>query len=108
LAQGAQVDARDLHYGQSPLMLAVREGQPALVQRLLDAGADINAQSLPGELHPPVLPSDVPVGTSQGVGINRSGLPDRGMRYPITGAKTPLLYATRQGDLAMTRLLVEA
>jgi ankyrin repeat protein len=108
LAYGSQVDARDLRFGQSALMLAVREGHSALVQRLLVAGADVNAYSQAGELHRPVLPSEVPVGTSQGVGINRSGLPERGMRYPITGMKTPLLFATRQGNLALTRMLVEA
>ena len=108
LSHGAQVDGRDLNYGQTPLMLAVREENIALVQRLLEADADLDAQSLAGEEHPRVLPSDVPVGTSQGVGINRSGLPDRGMRYPITGMKTPLSYATRQGNLALTRMLVEA
>jgi len=108
LAHGVPVDARDEHYGQTALMLAVREENDLLVRRLLAAGADINAQSLAGEVHRNVFPSEVPVGTSQGVGINRSGLPDRGMRYPITGMKTPLLFATRQGSLALTRLLVEA
>lgn len=108
LAAGAEVDARDDRYGQTALMLAVREDKPALAARLLQAGADVNAQSLAGTEHRRVLPSEVPVGTSQGVGINRSGLPDRGMRYPITGSKTPLLFATRQGNLALTRLLVEA
>lgn len=108
LAQGAQVSARDQRYGQTALMLAVREGHNKLVQRLLKAGADINAQSFPGEEHRRVLPSEVPVGTSQGVGINRSGLPDRGMRYPITGNKTPLLFATREGNFELTRMLVEA
>ena len=108
LANGAQVDTRDVHYGQSPLMIAVREEYPELVQRFLAAGADVNAQSLAGELQKNVMPSEVPVGTSQGVGINRSGLPDRGMRYPITGMKTPLLFATRQGNFALTKLLVEA
>ncbi len=108
LTKGAQVAARDQRYGQTALMLAVREGHTALVRRLLKAGADINAKSLPGEEHRRVLPSEVPVGTSQGVGINRSGLPDRGMRYPITGMKTPLLFATREGNLELTRLLVEA
>jgi ankyrin repeat protein len=108
LSHGAQVDGRDLNYGQTSLMLAVREENIALVQRLLEAGANLDARSLAGEEHPRVLPSDVPVGTSQGVGINRSGLPDRGMRYPITGMKTPLSYATRQGNLALTRILVEA
>lgn len=108
LAHGAHADGRDLAYGQTPLMLAVREGNTALVQRLLSAGADVNAQSLAGDEHKRVLPSEVPVGTSQGVGINRSGLPERGMRYPITGMKTPLLFATREGNFELTRLLVEA
>jgi len=108
LEAGAYIDARDLSYGQTALMIAVREEHVGLVQRFLAAGADVNAQSHAGELHRMVLPSEVPVGTSQGVGINRSGLPDRGMRYPITGMKTPLLYATRQGNLELTRKLVEA
>ena len=108
LEAGAQVDTRDLNYGQTALMIAVREEHAGLVERLLVAGADVNAQSFAGEVHRMVLPSEVPVGTSQGVGINRSGLPDRGMRYPITGMKTPLLYATRQGNLELTRQLVEA
>jgi ankyrin repeat protein len=30
------------------------------------------------------------------------------MRAPVPGAKTPLLYATRRGDLAVTQLLVDA
>lgn len=108
LAHGAQVDARDAHYGQTALMLAVREGRAALVSRFLEAGADINAKSFAGPEQPRVLPSDVPVGTSQGVGINRSGLPDRGMRYPIMGMMSPLMYATRAGNLELVRKLVEA
>lgn len=108
LAHGAQVDARDLSYGQSALMIAVREENSALVQRLLGAGADVNAQSLAGEADRFILPSEVPVGTSKGVGINRMGWPDRGMRLPITGMKTPLMYATRQGNLELTQILVEA
>ena len=108
LSHGALVDGRDRHYGQTALMIAVREEHIPLARRLLEAGADVNAQGFAGEEHRRVLPGEVPVGTSQGVGINRSGLPDRGMRYPITGMKTPLLYATRQGNLELTRLLVDA
>jgi ankyrin repeat protein len=108
LAQGAEVDARDSVYGQTPLMLAVRDEHSGLVERFLAAGADVNAQSLAGEEMRFILPAEVPVGTSKGVGINRMGWPDRGARQPIAGAKTPLLFATRQGNLALTRLLVEA
>jgi ankyrin repeat protein len=108
LALGANVNARDSVYEQSALMLAVREEHSDLVPRLLAAGADANAQSLAGEEMRFILPAEVPVGTSKGVGINRMGWPDRGARQPIAGAKTPLLYATRQGNLALTRMLVEA
>jgi len=108
LAQGAAVDARDSVYGQTALMLAVRDEHSVLVERLLAAGADVNAQGLAGEEMRFILPAEVPVGTSKGVGINRMGWPDRGARQPIAGAKTPLLFATRQGNLALTRLLVEA
>jgi len=108
LARGAEVDARDSVYGQTALMLAVREENSGLVQRLLAAGADVNAQSLASEEMRFILPAEVPVGTSKGVGINRMGWPDRGARQPIAGAKTPLLYATRQGNFALTRLLIEA
>jgi ankyrin repeat protein len=108
LAQGAAVDARDRVNGQTALMVAVREEHSGLVERLLAAGADVNAQSLAGEEGRFILPSEVPVGTSKGVGINRMGWPDRGARQPIAGAKTPLLLATRQGNLALTRLLVDA
>jgi ankyrin repeat protein len=89
-------------------MLAVRDEHAGLVQHLLAAGADVNAQSLAGGEMRFILPAEVPVGTSKGVGINRMGWPDRGARQPIAGAKTPLLFATRQGNLALTRLLVEA
>jgi ankyrin repeat protein len=108
LAEGAAVDARDSVYGQSALMLAVREEHADLVERLLAAGADVDAQSIAGEEMRFILPAEVPVGTSKGVGINRMGWPDRGARQPIAGAKTPLLYATRLGNLALTRVLVQA
>jgi ankyrin len=45
---------------------------------------------------------------SRGIGIVRAGWPeDRGKRFPAGGAKTALLYSTRAGDLAVTRLLVD-
>jgi len=108
LALGTDVNARDRVYGQSALMIAVREEHSALVELLLAAGGDVDAQSLAGEEGRFILPAEVPVGTSKGVGINRMGWPDRGARQPIAGMKTPLLYATRQGNLAITRMLVEA
>ena len=45
---------------------------------------------------------------SEGVGINRGGLPDRGRRAEVKGGMTPLLYAARDGRLDAARLLVAA
>ena len=46
---------------------------------------------------------------SEGVGINRGGLPDRGRRAEVKGGMTPLLYAARDGRLeSAARLLVAA
>jgi len=45
LAHGAQVEARELWHGQTALMWAAAEGHPAMVARLIEAGADVNAIS---------------------------------------------------------------
>ena len=46
---------------------------------------------------------------SEGVGINRGGLPDRGRRAEVKGGMTPLLYAARDGHAGRrARLLVAA
>ena len=100
LERGARVDARDPEFGQTALMIAVREDHAEAVAILLGAGADANAQTRKGP-----TPSFVPPckGTgcgSEGVGINRGGLPDRGRRAEAKGGMTPLLYAARDGRLA--------
>jgi ankyrin repeat protein len=106
LAAGAPVDAREAEYAQTALMIAAREGRADVVRLLLEEGADVNAQTRAGAVPSFRLPGDN--AGSKGVGIVRGGWPDHGMRPPIPGAKTPLLYATRRGDLAVTRLLVAA
>ncbi|HVG73160.1 MAG TPA: ankyrin repeat domain-containing protein, partial [Vicinamibacterales bacterium] len=45
---------------------------------------------------------------SEGVGINRGGLPDRGRRAEAKGGMTPLLYAARDGRLRVARRLIDA
>src|SRR6185369_1469017 len=45
---------------------------------------------------------------SEGVGINRGGVPDRGQRAAINGGMTPLLYAARDGRIEEAKLLVGA
>jgi len=113
LKHGAEVDSEDQVYGQTALMVAVRSGHAAAVQLLLAAGADINKQArvtetMPGKDAVFVMPSEIPGALTHGTGLTRGGWPDRGVRQPVAGAKTPLLYATRLGDLALTNLLVEA
>jgi ankyrin repeat protein len=105
LARGAAVDERDPTFGQTALMVAVREGHADVARLLLARGADANAQTKAGPVPAFRLPADN--AGSKGVGIIRGGWPERGMRAPTPGAKTPLLYATRRGDLALARLLVE-
>ncbi len=108
LEHGAAVDARDASFGQTPLMVAARDGHAAVAKLLIDAGADPNAQT-PAEKPPRFIPpSESPPGLSKGIGIVRAGWPaDRGKRFPAAGAKTPLLYAARDGHLDVVGLLVE-
>jgi uncharacterized protein len=106
LAYGSRVDERDPEYGQTPLMAAVREGHAEIARLLLAHGADVDAQTRAGAVPAFRRPSEN--AGSKGLGIVRGGWPERGMRPPVPGAKTPLLYATRRGDLAVTTLLVEA
>lgn len=106
LLAGALVDAREDEHAQTALMIATREGRSDVVRLLLEEGADVNARTRPGAVPGFRLPGEN--AGSKGVGIVRGGWPDHGMRGPVPGAKTPLLYATRRGDLAVTRMLVDA
>ena len=107
LDRGASADARDETYRQTPLMIAVRENHPAIVTLLIERGVDVNAQTRASLPPPWILPNSVP-GFSNGVGIYRGGPPDRGVRPPIPGAMTPLLYAARDGRVEAARLLLDA
>lgn len=107
LDRGAKVDARDPNFQQTALMFAVRGNHPDVVRLLVERGANVNAQTRTGETPPWVLPNSVP-GFGHGVGIVRGGLPERGSRYFIPGALTPLLYAARDGRLDAAKILVAA
>jgi ankyrin repeat protein len=97
LAAGAELDARDREFSQTALMIAVRERQPAAVAVLLERGAAVDAQTRIGP-EPKFSPPCKGTGCgSEGVGINRGGLPDRGRRDARRGGMTPLLYAARDG-----------
>jgi ankyrin repeat protein len=91
-------------------MIAVRERQPAAVALLLERGAAVNAQTRIGP-EPKFVPPCKGTGCgSEGVGINRGGLPDRGRRDAQRGGMTPLLYAARDGldDIAAQLLAAGA
>ncbi len=106
LAKHVDIDVREPKYQQTALMIGVRSRSPEVVALLIAAGADVNAQTIPGEMPKFRLPENV--SASHGVGVNWGGFPEHGSRTPIGGAKTPLLYSTRQGDLETTKLLIEA
>ena len=108
LARGARVDAREPEYGQTALMIAVREDHDAAVEILLEAGASPDAQTRKGPTPAFVPPCKGTGCGSEGVGINRGGVPDRGRRAEVKGGMTPLLYAARDGRLAAARQLVAA
>ena len=108
LDRGADVNAREPEFGQTALMIAVRENHDAAVGVLLAAGAKPDAQTRMGPVPPFVPPCKGTGCGSEGVGINRGGLPDRGRRLEVKGGLTPLLYAARDGRPAAARRLVEA
>ena len=108
IERGAQVDAREPEFQQTALMIAVREDHPDAVGALLAAGASPNAQTRRGPTPQFVLPCKGTGCGSEGVGINRGGLPDRGRRAEIKGGMTALLYAARDGRLTAARQLIDA
>ena len=108
IERGARVDAREPEFGQTALMIAVREDHGDAIDILLAAGASPDAQTRTGPTPPFVPPCKGTGCGSEGVGINRGGLPDRGRRAEIKGGMTPLLYAARDGRTAAARRLIGA
>jgi ankyrin repeat protein len=108
LERGADVDARDREFEQTALMLAVREAHPEIVALLLERGADVDARTRVGPTPKFVPPCKGTGCGSEGVGINRGGLPDRGRRAAALGGMTPLLFAARDGHTEEARLLLTA
>ena len=108
LDRGADVDGRDASYSQTPLMVAAREGNAEAAGQLLARGAAIDAQTRIGPTPKFVPPCKGTGCGSEGVGINRGGLPDRGRRAAARGGMTPLLYAARDGRDEIARILIEA
>jgi ankyrin repeat protein len=104
---GARVQAREPVFQQTALMVAARTNSADAVALLLDHGADINARTAVGETPPFVPPCKGTGCGSEGAGINRGGLPDRGRRDAAKGGMTPLLYAAREGADAALAVLIK-
>ncbi len=100
LDRGAKVDARDAVHEQTALMWAVLENHPDVVKVLLEHGADVNAHTkvtiTKGE-YVPARPA-----AASGAGIIRQ----RALPTP-NGGMTPLLFAIRDGNAEMMRLLLD-
>ncbi|MBT5483693.1 MAG: hypothetical protein HOK55_03115, partial [Gammaproteobacteria bacterium] len=87
--------------------IGVREGHTEVIDMLIRHGAKVDASTRVGPV-PAYIPPCKGTGCgSEGVGINRSGVPHRGERYDAKGGMTPLLYAARDGHVEAARLLVE-
>jgi ankyrin repeat protein len=86
---GADVNAVEQWRGQTALMWAAAQNQPAMVQFLLDNGAVADAQSLPNNWE-------------------RQVTAEPRMKIMPAGGFTPLLYAAREGCTECTRYLIEA
>lgn len=106
--RGAKVNAVDPEFEQTALMLAVRENHPAAVKVLIESESRLNAGTRVGPTPTFRLPCKGTGCGSEGVGINRGGVPDRGQRAAINGGMTPLLYAARDGRIEEAKLLVGA
>jgi ankyrin repeat protein len=108
LDRGATVNATDREFQQTALMIAVRENQTAAAKLLIERGAAVNVRTRTGPIPDFRAPCKGTGCGSEGVGINRGGLPDRGRRAAAAGGMTALLYATRDGRFDEAKLLVAA
>ncbi len=108
LERGADVDGRDRNFLQTALMIAAREGHLDAVRLLIEHGADVDLQTRIGPTPEFVPPCKGTGCGSEGVGINRGGLPDRGRRAAALGGMTALLYAARDNRTAVATALIDA
>jgi uncharacterized protein len=100
LDRGANVNSKDTVHAQTALMWGVLENHPEMVKLLLARGADINAHTNVTVPKGEYVPARA--GGASGTGIIRQrALPT------ADGGMTPLLFAVRDGNTEMTRLLLD-
>jgi ankyrin repeat protein len=100
LDRGADVNAKDTVRAQTALMWAVTENHPAIVKLLASRGGDVNGRT--NVTKPKGEYSPARAGGAAGNGIIRQrALPT------ADGGMTPLLFAVRDGNRELTRLLLE-
>ena len=100
LDRKANVNATDAVRSQTALMWAVTENHPEVAKLLASRGANVNAQTKVLTPRGEYVPARA--GGASGAGIIRQrALPTK------DGGMSPLLFAVRDGNVAMTRLLLE-
>jgi ankyrin repeat protein len=100
LDRGADVRAKTSPRGQTALMWAVTENHPEVVKLLASRGAEVNARTAVTMPKGEYVPARA--GGASGNGISRQrALPT------ADGGMSPLLFAVRDGNRAMVRLLLE-
>ena len=109
LEHGANPNIAEPQLQLTPLMVAAEAGHTEIVASLMKAGADIQVRTRTGATPARRLPCVAESGCgSHGVGIVRGGWPEKGIRAPIPGSMTPLMYASREGHIETARLLLNA
>lgn len=88
LAHGAKVDAREDWHGETALMWAAAQKHPDMINALVDAGADVNAESTV-------------------VKWERQVTAEPREKWLPPGGFTPLLFAAREGCVACVKVLLD-
>jgi ankyrin repeat protein len=100
LDRGANVNAKDAGRAQTALMWAITEKHPDIVKLLAARGADVNAQTAITVPKGEYVPARAGGASGSGI-IRQRALPK------ADGGMTPLLFAVRDGNTDMVRLLLE-
>jgi ankyrin repeat protein len=105
LDRDAAINAAENVRGQTALMWAVLENHAPVVKLLIARGADVNAQT---KVSVPDGTTGKPDARSGDIGAHGPGIyRSRAVPSP-SGAMTPLLFAAREGNLELARVLLDA